>query len=101
MTSLKGRVAIVTGAGRGMGRAVAIKLAEAGADVALLDLEAPVESAELAGPSAIPFAADASSDAEWKRLGEAINREFGRADILVNNAATLPRGSIEDMDFAT
>jgi NAD(P)-dependent dehydrogenase (short-subunit alcohol dehydrogenase family) len=64
VTSLKGRVAIVTGAGRGMGRAIAIKLAETGADVALVDLEAPLESAELAGPSAILFAADVSSEAE-------------------------------------
>jgi 3-oxoacyl-[acyl-carrier protein] reductase len=100
MTSLKGRVAIVTGAGRGMGRAIAIKLAQSGADVALVDLEEPIESAELAGSSAMPFAADVSSEDAWERLGEAIDQEFGRADILVNNAAIFPRGSIEEMDFA-
>ena len=101
MTSLKGRVAIVTGAGRGMGRAIAIKLARSGADVALVDLEAPLETAELAGPSAIAFAADVSSETAWKNLGEAIDEEFGRADILINNAAIFPRGPIEEMDFAT
>ncbi len=101
MISLKGRVAIVTGAGRGMGRAIAIKLARSGADVALVDLEAPLESAELAGPSAVALAADVSSETAWKSLGEAIDRQFGRADILVNNAAIFPRGAIEDMDFAT
>jgi len=101
MTSLKGRVAIVTGAGRGMGRAIAIKLARSGAHVALVDLEAPLESAELAGPSAIAFAADVSSEAAWRSLGEAIDQDFGRLDILVNNAAVFPRGPIEDMDFAT
>lgn len=100
MTSLKGRVAIVTGAGRGLGRAIALKLARSGADVALVDLDEPVESAELAGPAAIPFAADVSSEAAWKKLGEAIDQEFGRVDILVNNAAVFPRGAIEDMDFA-
>lgn len=101
MTPLNGRVAIVTGAGRGIGRAIAIKLARSGADVALVDLEAPLESAELAGPLAIPFAADVSSDDAWRQLGEAVDQEFGRADILVNNAAIFPRGSIEEMDFAT
>lgn len=101
MAPLKGRVAIVTGAGRGIGRAIAIRLAQGGADVALVDLEAPVESADLAGPSAIPFAADVSSDDAWKRLGEAVDQEFGRADILVNNAAIFPRGPIEEMNFAT
>jgi NAD(P)-dependent dehydrogenase (short-subunit alcohol dehydrogenase family) len=101
MTSLKGRVAIVTGAGRGMGRAIAIKLARSGANVALVDLQAPLESAELAGPSAIPLAADVSSETAWKSIGDAIDQEFGRLDILVNNAAVFPRGPIEDMDFAT
>ena len=101
MAPLKGRVAIVTGAGRGIGRAIAIRLAQGGADVALVDLEAPVESADLTGPSAIPFAADVSNDDAWKRLGEAVDQEFGRADILVNNAAIFPRGPIEEMNFAT
>src|SRR5690242_12467554 len=77
-TLLKGRVAIVTGAGRGMGRAIAIKLAQTGADIALVDLEAPLESAELNGPSEIPFAANVSSETAWKRLGEATDEEFGR-----------------------
>ena len=101
MTSLKGRVAIVTGAGRGMGRAIAIKLAQSGASVALVDLETPVESAQLAGGSAIPFAADVSSDAAWRELGAEVDREFGRLDIVVNNAAIFPRGPIEEMDFET
>jgi NAD(P)-dependent dehydrogenase (short-subunit alcohol dehydrogenase family) len=51
VTSLKGKVAIITGAGRGIGRAIAVKLARCEADVVLVDLELPVESAALASPS--------------------------------------------------
>jgi NAD(P)-dependent dehydrogenase (short-subunit alcohol dehydrogenase family) len=99
VTSLKGKVAIVTGAGRGMGRAIAVRLAQCGADVALVDLEAPVESAALVGPSTIAFAGDVSSEAAWAKLGEAIDRTFGRADVIVNNAAVFPRGLIDELDF--
>ena len=101
MTSLKGKVAVVTGAGRGIGQAIALKLAQSGADVALVDLEAPAQSAALAGPRAIPFAADVSSEAAWEDLGAALDQEFGRVDIVVNNAAIFPRGPIEQMDFET
>ena len=99
MTSLIGKVAVVTGAGRGLGRAIALKLAQNGAKVALVDLELPLESAELAGPSVIPLAADVSSDAAWQKLGEEVDQEFGRVDIVVNNAAIFPRGPIEEMTF--
>lgn len=99
MTSLIGKVAVVTGAGRGLGRAIALKLAQNGAKVALVDLELPLESAELAGPSVIPLAADVSSDAAWQKLGEEVDQEFGRVDIVVNNAAIFPRGPIEEMPF--
>jgi NAD(P)-dependent dehydrogenase (short-subunit alcohol dehydrogenase family) len=100
MTSLKGKVAIVTGAGRGIGRAIAVKLAQSGAAVALVDLEAPTESAALAGPSAVPFPGDVSSDAAWAKLGELVDQKFDRVDIIVNNAAVFPRGHVEALDFA-
>jgi NAD(P)-dependent dehydrogenase (short-subunit alcohol dehydrogenase family) len=97
MSSLKGKVAIVTGAGRGIGRAIAVKLAQSGADVALVDLQSPEESARLAGASAKAFVADVSSDAAWAKLGEDIDRTFGRADIVVNNAFYMSRGTIEEI----
>ena len=99
MISLKDRVAIVTGAGRGIGRAIAVKLAQSGANVVLVDLEAPTESASLAGPSAISFAGDVSSEASWAKLGELIDRKYGRIDIVVNNAAVFPRGPVEELSF--
>ena len=101
MISLKGKVAVVTGAGRGLGRAIALKFAQSGAEVALVDLEAPGDTAALAGPLAIPYAADVSSEAEWERLGAALDDRFGRVDIVVNNAAIFPRGAIEKMDLET
>jgi NAD(P)-dependent dehydrogenase (short-subunit alcohol dehydrogenase family) len=99
VTSLKGKVAIVTGAGRGIGRAIAVKLARCEANVVLADLELPVESAALAGPSAIAFAGDVSSEATWAELAETVDRTFDRVDIVVNNAAVFPRASVDEMDF--
>ncbi|MFD1558237.1 SDR family NAD(P)-dependent oxidoreductase [Paraburkholderia silviterrae] len=99
MTSLKGKVAIVTGAGRGIGRAIAVKLAQCGAQVVLVDLESPTESAQLAGSSAMAFAGDVSIEATWAKLGEAIDERFDRLDVVVNNAAAFPRGLIDELDF--
>lgn len=99
MISLKGKVAIVTGAGRGIGRAIAVKLAQCGADVALVDLAAPTESAAMAGPSAVAFAGDVSSEVTWAKLGDVIDRTFNRLDIIVNNAAVFPRGLIDELGF--
>jgi len=96
---LEGRVAVVTGAGRGIGRAIGIKLAQCGAFVALVDLSKPSESAALAGASALAFAGDVSSEATWAELAEAVERAFGRLDIVVNNAAVFPRGVVEELDY--
>ena len=96
---LEGRVAVVTGAARGIGRAIGIKLAQCGAFVALVDLNEPSESAALAGNSALAFAGDVSSEATWAKLTEAVEGAFGRLDIVVNNAAVFPRGVVEELDY--
>jgi NAD(P)-dependent dehydrogenase (short-subunit alcohol dehydrogenase family) len=98
MTSLEGKVALVTGAARGIGRAIAVKLAQCGADVVLVDLDIPAESAQLAGPATMALAGDVSMESTWAKLGDAIDERFNRLDIVVNNAAAFPRGLIDELD---
>lgn len=88
---LDGQVALVTGAGRGIGRATAIGLAEAGADVALLarteaDIEVVAETISTIGPRALPIVFDVMDLDSIPPLTERVAQELGRLDILVNNA---------------
>jgi 3-oxoacyl-[acyl-carrier protein] reductase len=95
------RIAIVTGAGRGLGAATAQALAEAGASVLLCDIDPNVETvaAELraAGRDAVAVAGDVSKPSETERLVAAAVEHFGRLDILVNNAGICPRIPIDEM----
>jgi 3-oxoacyl-[acyl-carrier protein] reductase len=91
MQSLKGRVALVTGASQGIGKACALLLAEAGATVALAarsqeKLEAAVEQITTAGGTAAAFKLDVSNEDEIKTVAKAVIAQFGKVDILVNNA---------------
>jgi NAD(P)-dependent dehydrogenase (short-subunit alcohol dehydrogenase family) len=82
-------VAVVTGAGRGIGRRVALVLAEEGFRVAANDLEAPdgtVEEIRAAGAEALALPGDVSDEAAVRAMVETVMGEFGRADVLVNNA---------------
>jgi len=93
--SLRGRVAIVTGAGAGLGEAMAIALAEAGADVAGVDCGNPPETAtaaiRLLGRRFLAIQADLGSIEPLQRIVDAVVAEFGKVDILVNNAGTIRR----------
>ncbi|CAN5513528.1 D-threitol dehydrogenase [soil metagenome] len=82
-------VAIVTGAARGIGRTVALTLAERGYRVAANDLQAPektVEELRSAGAEAVAVPGDVSDEASVRGMVEAVMGEFGRVDVLVNNA---------------
>jgi 3-oxoacyl-[acyl-carrier protein] reductase len=93
--NLKGRVALVTGAGRGMGGAIAIDLARAGAHVAICDIDMPAleetrEAVEAAGAPCLALRCDVSSSSEVANMFSSIVERFGTLHILVNNAALVP-----------
>jgi 3-oxoacyl-[acyl-carrier protein] reductase len=98
-----GKIVLVTGAQRGIGRAIAVRFAEAGADVALnfLDDKAAAESAaaEIAalGRRATTIAADISKPAQARRLVADAERALGPIDVLVNNAGIFPRAPFLDL----
>jgi len=90
---LSGKVALVTGSARGIGRAIALRLAGAGADIAVNDIAAaagPLEEVageiRALGRKALAITADVSSAADVNRMVEAVASSYGRIDILVNNA---------------
>jgi 7-alpha-hydroxysteroid dehydrogenase len=92
---LDGRAAIVTGAGRGIGRASALALAEAGADVAVAarrqgDLEAVAEQARGLGRRALAVACDVNVGEQLDALVARTLEAFGRIDVVVNNAGGTP-----------
>jgi NAD(P)-dependent dehydrogenase (short-subunit alcohol dehydrogenase family) len=94
---LQGRVALVTGSARRLGREIALALARAGAELAIHHHASPREAAETAGEMrrlggrAEVFQADLTDPPQIERLFEAIARAFGRLDILVNSAASFRR----------
>src|SRR5271157_2296715 len=111
---LKGKNAIVTGGARGIGRGIALKLADAGANVALVDLGNPadraltynlaaqtellktVEEVKSRGVKAIAILADVTIFADCQRMASDTATAFGSVDILVNNAGIIAVGPVED-----
>ncbi len=94
------RVALVTGATRGMGRHIALALAKEGAQVAINDLEEEKirQAAEEIGPSAIPFQVDVSNYGQVEKMVTEIEEKFHRIDILVNNAGVLRPTEFDQID---
>src|ERR1700733_3766959 len=87
MGRLDGRIAIVTGSGRGIGKAIAGKLAAEGATVIVTDLDAATAeqtAAEL--PGAMAIQTDVTDRPGVQAMADRVTREFGRIDVLVNNA---------------
>jgi NAD(P)-dependent dehydrogenase (short-subunit alcohol dehydrogenase family) len=103
---LEGKVALITGGARGLGRTMAIALGEAGADLALVGRsresceEAGTEIARATGRKVRAFAADVTSTADVTRVTAEITKACGSIDILVNNAGTNIRGTVEQLSEA-
>lgn len=102
MENLKGKVALVTGASRGLGRGIALALAEKGADIVINfrnsqeEAETLKQQIEKIGRRTLLAKADVSQEEDVQKLFEQIAEEFGQLDILVNNAGTTKAQDIFD-----
>jgi 3-oxoacyl-[acyl-carrier protein] reductase len=103
---LTGKVAVVTGAGRNIGRAIALTLAEGGASVLVnarsnrTEAEAVAREVEAAGGKAIVHIGDVADTKSVQAMADAAVKQLGRIDILVNNAALRREKSFAEMDYA-
>src|SRR5215471_8055888 len=98
MKSLQGRVAIVTGASRGLGKAIALEIAQGGATLALIgrdELKLKETATETAGEAHI-FLVDVTQEAHVQSLKDQVQSQFGRVDILINNAGVMLRKPLVD-----
>jgi 3-oxoacyl-[acyl-carrier protein] reductase len=106
LPDLTNRVALVTGASRGIGRAVAIALAEIGADVAVnyreraADAQAVADAIRSTGPRSLAIGADVSDGAEVAKMLQTIEAELGPVDVLVNNAGMAIIRGVDDLTEA-
>jgi len=102
-TTLKtheGRIALVTGAAQGIGQAIALALADRGAQVVATDLIMPQETLDKIGSSARGFQLDVTKEEDWLSVFLE-SQKFGGIDIVVNNAGYFPNRLIDDLDLAT
>lgn len=114
---LKGQVALITGAARGIGKGIALRLAQAGADVVLSDLGqsaddwsyrladrealgAATKEVEAIGVRALAVPCDVTDPSQVAQLLEVCDREFGRVDIVINNAGVVHFGPLAEFEEA-
>jgi 3-oxoacyl-[acyl-carrier protein] reductase len=106
MKLLEGKVALITGAGRGIGKAIALRYAEEGAHVAFTDLaineavEETVKEIEALGVKAKAYASNAANFDETHEVVKQVVEDFGRIDVLVNNAGITKDGLMMRMSEA-
>jgi citronellol/citronellal dehydrogenase len=108
MPTLKDKVIIITGASRGIGRAMALRFAEEGATIVIAaksdkphpklpgTIHTVAEEVEKAGGKAIPVALDVRKELQIKKLCDQIGKQFGRIDAVVNNAGAISLSTVED-----
>ena len=97
---LEGRVAIVTGAAQGIGRAIAEKLKDEGASIAAVDLNGPGAQSVAAALDGLAIEADISSEQDAERMAAETLARYGKIDVLVNAAAIVPFIPWDEVDFA-
>ena len=106
MKLLEGKVALITGAARGIGKSIALKFASEGADIAFTDLrrdenmEATEKEIEALGVKAKGYSSDASNYAQTEEVVAQVKEDFGHIDILVNNAGITKDGLMMRMSEA-
>src|SRR5258705_7632480 len=102
---LAGKVAVVTGAGRNIGRAIALALSEGGASIVVnarnnrAEADAVAREIEASGGKVLVHIGDVADANAVQAMAEAATKEFGRIDILVNNAALRREKPFADMDY--
>jgi NAD(P)-dependent dehydrogenase (short-subunit alcohol dehydrogenase family) len=102
---LKNKVAVITGGAQGIGRAIAVGMAREGAKVVVADLQSEkagsvADEVKILGGDALGFEVNVANESSVKRLAEATFAEFGRVDILVNDAGVYLKSSVVDMSEA-
>ncbi|KAA3660228.1 MAG: SDR family NAD(P)-dependent oxidoreductase [Chloroflexi bacterium] len=105
MKRLQDKVALVTGAAGGIGKGIAVRFAQEGANVGVLDLheaaaQAIVDEIVAAGGQAVALGADISREEDVETAVSHLRHTFGSIDILVNNAAIMPAGRLHETDLA-